>query len=337
MPREASERLARLRSRQGDILQSVAACPEFGDVCRNRAAGEAVRYALVSMLEIDPRSTRIALKEAAKVKWHLKEGLASSGIRPDFRIQGSVPLNIHTGASDVDLLVITGTRPCGKFRKGLPDLAFGTESDDTVDYILSLRAISEEVLERHFPDSSVDRNPAKSIGLSGGGLLWKVDIVPAYWDDVTICRETQETVHRGIEIADRNAQRPIGNFPFAYIGKIEGKARRTKDGARMSVRLAKNVKDDAEVEIALSSYDIASLIYHCPDGYIMRRATVDLGILSGVERWFRELSGDRSRAVSLMTPDDTRNVLNDNSKWNGLVALSNELTSLAREVKRDLQ
>ena len=146
MPREASERLARLRSRQGDILHSVEGCPEFGEVYRNRATGEAVIYALVSMLETDPRSTRIALEEAAKVKWHLEDGLASSGIRPDFRLQGSVPLNIHTGTSDVGLLVIAGTRPFGKFRNGLPDLAFGTGTDDTVDYILSLREISEGFL-----------------------------------------------------------------------------------------------------------------------------------------------------------------------------------------------
>ena len=68
----------------------------------------------------------------------------------------------------------------------------------------------------------------------------------------------------------------------------------------------------------------------------MRRDARDLRILSGLERWLRELSGDRTRAVSLMVPDGTREVLNDALKWNGLVALSNELTALSREVEREL-
>ena len=59
-------------------------------------------------------------------------------------------------------------------------------------------------------------------------------------------------------------------------------------------------------------------------------------ILSGVERWFDELSRDDTLATSLMTPDGTRRILDNAAKWEGLVKLSGELTSLAQVVEREL-
>ena len=48
--------------------------------------------------------------------------------------------------------------------------------------------------------------------------------------------------------------------------------------AKMAIRLLKNVKSDMDEEISLSSYDIASLMFHCPDNLIQRYVARDLSI-----------------------------------------------------------
>lgn len=338
MPRNFDDRLARLRKRRMDNQNTVLASQGFGEAYEKRAASKATKYALGAMQEVDPRSTQISYEEFEKVQRHLKEGLSSEGLYPDFRLQGSVPLNVHIrGVSDVDLLVIESNclrrQPCeGSLKSYLPYAGSGTIVDD----VLLLRSKSEEVLERHFWGATVDKSPAKSIQLSDGAFRRKVDVVPSNWLDTASYQRTLEESQRGVEIVNKYTHEHISNYPFLYITEITAKARQTNEGARMGVRLAKNVKNDADADISLSSYDIGSLIYHCPDHYITHMVARDLMILSGIERWFDELSCDQSRAISLMTPDRIRRILDETAKWEGLLKLSSELTDLAQAVEREL-
>ena len=65
------------------------------------------QYALGAMQEVGPEYTRISIEEAERVGKQLKSGLTAMGLTVDFRLQGSVPANIHIrGVSDVDLLTI---------------------------------------------------------------------------------------------------------------------------------------------------------------------------------------------------------------------------------------
>lgn len=338
MPRNFDERLARLRSRRMDNQNIVLNSQGFGESYEKRATNKATKYALGAMQEVDPRSTQISHEEAEKVERNLKEGLAPEGLYPAFRLQGSVPLNVHIrGVSDVDLLVIEGyyvqREPCaGSLKTYLPYTGRGELTDD----VLYLRSKSEEVLVRRFWGATVDKSPAKSIQLSDGSFRRKVDVVPSNWFDTEDYQRTLDESRRGVQIVNKYTREHIRNYPFLYIEKITDKAQKTSEGARMGIRLAKNVKNDAEADIALSSYDIGSLIYHCPNHYIMHFIARDLMILSGVERWFDELSRDYSLASSLVTPDGTRRILDESAKWDGLLKLSSELTNLAQAVEREL-
>lgn len=338
MPRNFDERLARLRSRRMDDQNIVLNSQGFGESYEKRATSKATRYALGAMQEVDPRSTQISHEEAEKVERNLKEGLEPEGLFPVFRLQGSVPLNVHIrGVSDVDLLVIEGyyvqCEPCeGSLKSYLPYTGRGELADD----VLYLRSKSEEVLARRFWGATVDKSPAKSIQLSDGSFRRKVDVVPSNWFDTKNYQRTLDESQRGVQIVNKYTREHIRNYPFLYIAKIADKAKKTSEGARMGIRLAKNVKNDAEADIALSSYDIGSLIYHCPDYYITHLIARDLMILSGIERWFDELARDYSRASSLMTPDGTRRILDEPVKWEGLLKLSSELTNLAQDVEREL-
>lgn len=172
MPRNFDDRLARLRMRRMDDQNIVLNSQGFGEAYEKRATSKATKYALGAMQEVDPRSTQISHEEAEKVERNLKEGLSSEGLYPAFRLQGSVPLNVHIrGVSDVDLLVIEGVclhrQYCeGSLKSYLPYSGVGSVADD----VLLLRAKSEEVLERRFWGATVDKTPAKSIQLSDGAV-----------------------------------------------------------------------------------------------------------------------------------------------------------------------
>lgn len=338
MPLDFDERLARLRTRRMDEQNAVLASRGFGEAYEKRSSNKATRYALGAMQEVDPRSTQISLEEAQKVEKNLKEGLEPESIFPDFRLQGSVPINVHIrGVSDVDLLVIEGRYLCyERCEGGRKSYSPYTGRGELTDDVLFLRSKSEEVLDRRFWGATVDKSPAKSIQLSNGSFRRKVDVVPSNWFDTAEYQITLKEPHRGVQIVNKYTRESISNFPFLYMSEIESKSLETNEGARMGIRLVKNVKNDADSEIKLSSYDIGSLVYQCPSNYITHFVARDLMILSGVERWFDELSRDRARATSLMTPDGTRRILDEPAKWEGLVKISGELRDLVQSVEKEL-
>lgn len=224
-----------------------------------------------------------------------------------------MPLNIHIrGVSDVDLLEIHGRY----FTYSTVGVAAGTYGGvgtgiSVVQEVLNMRSISEEELRTHFWGATVDTTNAKSIQLS-------------------------DEIFRGVTVVDKFTRETTDNFPFLFAHYINQKALATNDGAKMAIRLLKNIKSDSDDEIGLSSYDIASLMFHCPDNQIMRHVARDLSILSGAENWLSSLCGARQFAEDLMTPDRTRRILDKAEKWDGLGILSKNLTELSLEVDREI-
>lgn len=62
---------------------------------------------LEAMQALEQRYTEISIETAKRIKNQLKTRLTNHGLATEYKLQGSVPLNIHIkGVSDVDLLVI---------------------------------------------------------------------------------------------------------------------------------------------------------------------------------------------------------------------------------------
>lgn len=118
MARDINSRLNQLRSRrQGtDRLGRLNTAAQLEVIAKSlteeswqkRASTKPyTRYALGSMQEVSAEYTRISLETAERVGRQLNTGLTTAGFSVDFRLQGSVPLNVHIrGISDVDLLNI---------------------------------------------------------------------------------------------------------------------------------------------------------------------------------------------------------------------------------------
>src|SRR5260221_12804698 len=154
----------------------------------HRAANQShTRYALGAMQEVDADYTRISRETAERVGAQLKTGLTNAGISADFRLQGSVPLNVHIrGVSDVDLLALdagfmTYSTTGVLSQQGHYTAAAGTRT--AIEALSTLRAEAEKILKNKYPAATVDTSGGKAINISGGSLPRPVDVVPSHWHD----------------------------------------------------------------------------------------------------------------------------------------------------------
>jgi len=331
--------LGRLKARRlgydrdpGSIVEAMTRRERY----EGRASSTATRYALGAMQAVDPEYTRICEEEAARVVAQLEGGLAAVSKAAHYRLQGSVPLNVHIrGSSDVDLLVLHGTYvtfdAAGARSHTYTPLALSMLSE-----VIALRSSCEDVLERRNWGAEVDKSGRKAIRLSGGAFKREIDVVPAHWNDGVAYQASLDDDDRGVCILDRSVPELLTNLPFLHMRRVEEKDGRTGGGAKMAIRLLKNIKADVDKAIALSSFELAGLVWNCPDVQLWVAPTMDLKVLAGIERHLSTLAGNYRAAASLRTPDDSRLIIDEPSKFTALVALAAEVSALTSTVLSEI-
>lgn len=299
------------------------------------------QYALGAMQAVDPDYTRISLEEAGRVKEQLKGGLSRQSIPVDFRLQGSVACDIHIkGISDVDLLVLDD-RYIHYDSSGPKAISGGYNSPvtyDTLDALVKLRRASESVLDDAFPKANVKKSGAKAINVSGGSLRRPVDVVPSNWFDTVAYQRTAAETDRGVHILNKDVPERILNTPFKHIQLINERDNFVLGGLKKAIRLCKNVKADAAedgTKIELSSFDIASALWHADMGALKVGTANELAILAEATRFLGDLARRISFAQTLKVPDGSRFVFDSTEKVEGLRLLSLEMDDLSERVARE--
>ena len=298
-------------------------------------------YALAAMSEVGDSYTRISLETADRVKQKLERGLVAAGQPAMFRIQGSVPLNIHIRAvSDVDLLTLDdGFVTIDTSGRNSTSSRYTSTSRKSVGVLSSLRASSETILRASYPKATVDTSGGKAIKIFGGSLPRPVDVVPSHWYDTAAYQTSGLEHERAVTILDKKIPETLNNWPFLHIKKIKDQADiMLGDGLRKAIRLCKNVKADAEAEgtkITLPSFDIAATMYHANMAILGIAWMFELAVLSEAQRHLDELATDHDKARKLLTPDGSRKIFNTDAKLKGLNALSIEMDDLLREVAKE--
>lgn len=292
------------------------------------------RYAIGAMQPVDARYTEISFETAQRIENQLTKKLS---LNLDFRVQGSVPLDIHIkGFSDVDLLIIDNQI-----------LTYDTEGignyvptdKDSRDVILELRHAARDALEIAFPTAHVDDNNSKSLRITGGSLQREVDVVPSIWWDTKRYQLTKKEKDRGIAIIDKNKREHIFNEPFLHMQLIKDKCAQCNGGLRKSIRLLKNLKADSKEEglnIELSSYDIASLMYHADVNNLKHSTYYELAVLVETHRWLNYLAHNRDIAMQLDVPNRTRRIFESASSYEEFLKLKEMINSLVTEVLREI-
>lgn len=348
MARNINDRLINLNNRRKGIdrldrvgMESAAAIVNDSVIVekweKRATAQPFTRYALGAMQAVEKRYTDISIETAIRVGKQLEQGLS---MNVDFRLQGSVPLDVHIrGVSDVDLLTLAGSyltyTPGGALARAG---RYTPTNRSAVDVLVEIREEAESVLKAAYPAVTVDCSGGKAIAMSGGSLARPVDVVPSHWHDNVEYQAAQREYERGVTILDKHVPKTIDNSPFLHIHRVNEADGAAIGGLKKAIRLAKNVKNDAEDEKAalkLPSFDIAALLYHADQAALRAGFQFELAILAETQRFFDWCWNNQTAARQLRTPDGTRAVLNSDDKMDGLRAISAELDTLAGEVARE--
>jgi hypothetical protein len=329
-----TQKLEKLRQRRAptNLAKSLTAgltfdsaeAPRTVESFESKGKGDATRYALGCMAEVPSEYTEISIRDGQRISDQLTKQTEHCVLT---RLQGSVPLNIHIYASsDVDLLVLadwflTVDMPV------VPPSTYNFRPDlSPVSELGKLRSFCERYLTSKYPAADVDVSGAKSIAVSGGSLARKVDVVPAHWVDTSDYQRTKNQTYRDVCILNKIDKSTMSNRPFLHMALIELKDSASDGYAKRAIRLLKCLSRDSDVAIKLSSYDIASLVYHMSNDQLKVNQYMPLQLLDRVEEYLRYLEMNPLYAASLMAPDGTRAVLDSADKVRSLSALRQELT-----------
>lgn len=352
MSRDITKRLEQLKSRRSglDRLARLDATESLRVFAKSlteegyvkRAPNQKhTRYAIGAMQAVDDDYTKISIEEAERVGKQLDAGLKGRSIDVAFRLQGSVPCDIHIrGVSDVDLLVLDE----GFFTYDINGpRARGGHFNSPISYtpisaLIALRGGAEKILKEKYPAATVDTSGGKAIKLSGGSLRRPVDVVPSHWHDTIDYQASWREADRGVRILDKSVPESVLNMPFKHIELITQRDVLARTGLKKAIRLLKNVKADAIEEgskINLPSFDIAATMWHADLSSLAAGAIFELAIVAEATRYLDHLARNFTVARTLLVPDGSRAIFNTNEKLEGLVQLSLEMDDLALEIGRE--
>jgi hypothetical protein len=198
--------------------------------------------------------------------------------------------------------------------------------------VAELRRECEAILQRRYYAAAIDTSKPKSIRMSEGSLARDADVVPAHWSDNVTYQASLLERDRGVCILDKSVPTTLMNLPFLHIDRLGTGDVPTFGGLKMAIRLLKNLKADSSRDIALSSYDMAALMWNCDPALIRYRAGHELAVLLGTDQWLEWLVANPACAGQLRTPDDIRRVLDEGAKFKALTVLAAEVSALREAV-----
>ncbi|ENE8724330.1 hypothetical protein ABWJ16_000294 [Vibrio alginolyticus] len=302
-----------------------------------------VRYAIGAMAAVSEQSTKISISEGNRVADTLIDLLESAGIRTVKRMQGSVALDIHIeGHSDVDMLILHDEIVLVETPKidGTPCYP-PSDKRPMVDIMADLRTLSEEKLTTRYWQANVDCTNGKSISLEGGSLKRKVDIVPSCWYHTQDYQRSNQEKDAGVKIFNKKEHVLIGNYPFKHIARVNERDALYSGNLKKVTRLFKNVVADMpdykkKTAKALTSYDLAGIAYHM-DQNLNVPSYMSLSLVEKAREYLQLLTQSSFHRDSLMVPDDTRKIFDNDTKVEALEVLHKEMSELAVSIFQELQ
>ena len=322
-------RLYRLQQRRYDQLNKSFT---LSNAATKQGLSDAEKYLIGSMEQVSPQQTEIVLRTGERVKNQLESFLNNEGLYPEFDYQGSVTNNTHIKIySDIDLIVASGS-----FYTAVGG-AFSTVSAyayDPKQTILTLRKHCKSGLTSGFPSATV-KEKAKCIGISGGSLQRDVDVVPCNWIKNKNYERTGLKMYLGIRVLDVDMNRWIDNFPFLHNALLEVKDSETNGNLKRVIRLLKTLKEDANITIDVSSYDICGLAYAFKDELLKSNPFENqFQFLERFLTFSTSLERDVVQQASIAVPNGTRLLFSpDGLKVSELKKLNAELNELLDDVR----
>lgn len=319
------DRYERLLKRRAPAQDRVLA--KFAEAYETQP-GKATKYILGAVAPVGRKKTEALVQQGTRVEEQLQTRLKASYPGLAFRRQGSVSNNTHIRYySDVDVLTIID-----KFHSLEPPQkpTHPYPQENANQDLLDLRNAEAKELSAAFHAATVDNSGSTAISLTGGSLLCKVDVVPSNWLHTNAYTAGQGDHTRGIEVLNKETMKRISNYPFLFNHRLNNHDVARNGIPRMLIRLLKTIKADHEEEaprdpIALSSFDLCSVVYRMPDAYLAARVTQPLDIVRNLLLWLAHLRANEQTRSTLDVIDDSRKIFDAPSKATALEKLQADL------------
>lgn len=325
----------RLRLEGRDLLKSESESFE------NLREPVGIKYAIGAMAPVGKKYTETSINEGNRVANAVTTGLHLLQESVTTRLQGSVALDIHIkGFSDVDMLIICNN-PVTTQRPLLFPENYSTSKDPRTptEIVHNIKINAFNIISSKFHAATVTQGN-KAISVEGGSLTRKVDIVPSIWYDSHQYQKSKADHERGINIYDQEKYLLLANYPFMHIKRVNDRDSQYDGNMKSLIRLMKNmIADMPEYKNKkvkkLSSYDIASIVFHMESDlhapYYMK-----LRLIENLRLHLARLKSNNYYKQSLDVPDGTRKIFDSTEKDEALEILSSEVTDLAISIASEI-
>jgi hypothetical protein len=283
-------------------------------------------YVTEAMRPVDQSYTENTYTQCGRVQDQLKSNISHIHSGISFEYQGSVPLNTHIKRhSDVDILVATG-----RYHWVTPPLTPSNPyMGDAKNDLIELRVDIVDTIKRVFPAVDLDNEGGKAIAISGGSLNRKMDLVPISWiHNMTSVSVTDKT-HRGIKLYDKKSKQYVENYPFLHIYRCNEKDSYVDGKYKKLVRYIKNVRNDSERGINISSYDATALMYHLDNNELILTTNDPARLSALTEQFLLRVINDTHFQLTAKVPNETRLLFGvDGLKLEDVVKLYEEIKEI---------
>lgn len=327
-------RVKRLQLRKSDLTKGIITKSRALAKTEGRfdSSADASEYITEAMTPVEPEYTKKTFEECDRVQLQIAEACSTESVTVSFAHQGSVTTDTHVKFySDIDLLVLTE-----KFIDlQNPLVPTNPYKGDPMADLKQIRTIVEDRLTSSFPKAKVDKSGKKAVAISGGSLSRKIDIISASWLETEEYRKTNAGHHRGVRILDLDGPQRISNFPFLHNKEISDKDAAVRGALKKTIRFVKSARYDADQEIAVSSYDIASLCYHIPADDLLKYQNNDIALAIIFYNFSVRLAADSTLQSQMYVPNKTRLIFGDQAvKVSELQTLNSEIIAIINQAQQ---
>ena len=311
-------RLENLKSRRYDEALKE---PVLSEAFTKSDYPDSVKYALESMVEIDPAYAYKVFAISRKIHEKLTKALKKRGYYVDYRYQGELKTYSNILLyGDVELIVI---------KKEVAEKPH-----------LDVQRLAMELLEilRGDPEfKSIDYSDKTRIRITALKPTCEIDILPSVWVDSLEFKQTKNEIYRGIAEFDFKNRRVKKYLPFLNIARINSRDLHTNGTFKCLSRLLKTLRADSDERIDLKDSEINAVIYAMGEEKLKSDHSHILALLPKLESILGKVHTDSEVFQSIPSPSGKDRIFNGRpEKQSELGKLRDALSRLVEDVKEDL-
>ncbi len=282
---------------------------------------DSVKYALESMVEIDPAYAYKVYAVSRKIHEKLSKALKKRGYHVDYRYQGELKTYSNILLyGDVEIMVI--------------------KKDPTNKPHIEVQRLAMELLEilRGDPDfKSIDYGDKTRIRITALKPTCEIDILPSVWVDSLEFKQTKNEIYRGIAEFDFKKKKIKKYLPFLNIARINSRDKHCGGTFKCISRLLKTLRADHSDRIDLKDHEINSLIYMLDEDILSIDHRNILSLLPKVESILKKAHTDTPYFQNIHSPTGKDRVFSGHpEKQIEVGKLKEALSQLIEDLKEDL-